>query len=136
MTGPTEPRDPLERLQCIARPLTPLRYVPLAAAFAFAALFLVSALDIEALRGEAPERYTIPALLGVLWSLAIFSFIVSFREVPPPVPQDAGLVARLRVRFARAYYWLLAGSLAFLTFAVAYLSYRLLSVWSSDFTTP
>ena len=122
------PGDLLHRLQRIARPLAPLRHLAWVCALVSAALFLMAVASVA----PFDDRHTIPALLGVLWSVALFSFIVSFQDVPEPPTPQARAFTRLRVRLKRAYYWGVAFVLAGLTLTVMWLSYRLLDLWFTE----
>ena len=75
------------------------------------------------------DRYLVPCIIGLLWSLSAFAFIINFCAVPPQADKDAALFLRLKRRLRRLWYGLLAFLFLAATVAVLIVSYRLLAVW-------
>ncbi len=78
------------------------------------------------------DRYLVPSIIGLLWSLSAFAFIINFCSVPPPAETNAPFFSRLKRRLHRFWYGLLAFLFLAATVAVLIVSYRLLSVWLHD----
>ena len=79
------------------------------------------------------DLYLIPSVVGMLWAIATYSFLVSFRAVPPRADSSWGLFRRLKRMTARAGYWLMAAVFLATTVGVVVVSYRMLAVWFRDF---
>ncbi len=79
------------------------------------------------------EQFLIPSLIGVLWAMSAFSFIVTFRSVPEKADSTQAFFTRLWRGVSRGWYWLVGVSFVVTTVAAAYVTNRLLTVWLSDF---
>ncbi len=113
----------IDAFKTLAERTQPLRYVAVAAV----AFFLILAAWV--VLGEGAERYLIPSVVGLLWSLSAYAFIATFRFVPRPAASGESRLARLRRRLRRAWFWLLALVCAGSTVAVILVSFRLASIW-------
>lgn len=82
---------------------------------------------------HADDRYLLPALVGLLWSLNACAFIVGFRTVPGPAEGSDGGVLRIRHGMRRARYRLLALAFVGTTVAVIVITFKLLSLWWREF---
>ena len=87
-------------------------------------VFAASLFEISIFAGDA---YLLPSLTGVFWLLSLYTFIVCFRSLPTP-PPDTGLLARLRARLQRLFYWSIALLLLGISVAVILLTVRFLHV--------
>jgi hypothetical protein len=79
------------------------------------------------------DLYLIPSVVGMLWAVATYTFLASFRAVPPRADSSWGLFRRLKRRVVRIGYWLMAALFIGTTAGVMAVSYRLLAVWFRDF---
>jgi hypothetical protein len=118
----------LRRLQLVASRLQPLRPASLVGVFAFLALGAWAVL----VGGEVGNRWVIPALVGLVWSLSLFALLTAFASLPPAPDPAQGFFRRLRLRLARLYYWALALVFILATLVSVYLSYKLTIVWVAD----
>ena len=82
---------------------------------------------------QQADKYLFPAIVGLLWSLAGYGFIETFRHVPANLGRQSGLALRLRRRLVRLWYWLVALVLVGTTAVVAFLTLRMLTIWLRDF---
>ncbi len=99
-------------------------------ALVLALLFLLAVLYIVlSSQSHAGDRYLIPCIIGLLWSLSAYAFIINFRSLPPPAEQGAAVLSRLKRRLQRIWYGLLALLFSTATIAVLIVSYRLLATW-------
>lgn len=119
----------LEKLQAAARTLSPLQRPSLIAVVALAAVFALSVFEVGAFAGDA---YLIPSLVGVLWLLSLYSFIVCFRSLPAGADAGAGWLTRLGRTLLRGVYWLVALVLLGVTASVLWLSLRFFKVYFSQ----
>ena len=111
----------LEKLHKAALALAPLERFSLFAVMVLCTVFAMSVFEISVFAGDA---YLIPSLVGVLWLLSLYSFIVCFRSLPAKGDAGAGLFARFRRRLLRGVYWGIALLLLGVTISVLLLSVR------------
>lgn len=116
----------LEKLQRIALALAPLQRLCL---LAIAAMCVIIGLSIFGVSVFAGDAYLVPAFVGLLWLLCLYTFIVCFRWLPARVAPDAARLVRLRAWFARVFYWLLAVTMLGITVAVVLASVRFARIW-------
>ncbi|MFU8814605.1 MAG: hypothetical protein ACNA7W_04610 [Pseudomonadales bacterium] len=116
----------LETLQKVSRPLR--RLLPLAVVLGLAGVvvFLWSAATGGS--GES-DSYLIPGLLAMLWGALLFVLITGFRNVPPPAGPEHAFGMRLRIRFARAGYQIMAWFIIAAGLASLFVTFRLLTLW-------
>ena len=79
------------------------------------------------------DRYLLPALIGLLWSLNACAFIVGFRTVPSPAERADGIAVRIHRRMRRARYRLLALAFVGTTVAVIIVTFKMASLWWREF---
>ncbi len=120
----------IDRFRVLAQRLSPATpgFVA-AAAVCFVAFWCV-------LLGTSPrvqDRYLVPLLLGLLWSLSAWSFVLNFKTVPDPAAAAVGVFERLQRRLQRVWCWLLALLFAATTGALLVLSFRVLAIWYRDY---
>jgi hypothetical protein len=80
-------------------------------------------------RTHAGDHYLVPSIIGLLWSLSAYAFIINFCAIQPPAEKDASFLFRLKRRLHRIWYGFLAFIFVNATLAVLFVSYRLLSIW-------
>jgi hypothetical protein len=79
------------------------------------------------------DLYLIPSVVGILWAIATYTFVVGFSAVPPRADSSWGLFRRLKRKIVRMGYWLMAVAFIGTSVGVVVVSYRLLAVWFRDF---
>jgi hypothetical protein len=79
------------------------------------------------------DFYLIPSSIGLLWSIATYSFLVNFRSVPEKAALSWKLFSRIKRNLIRAWYWLIAILFVGATLAVVAVSYRMIAVWLRDY---
>ena len=116
----------LEKLHKAALALAPLERFSLFAVMVLCTVFAMSVFEISVFAGDA---YLIPSLVGVLWLLSLYSFIVCFRSLPAKEDTGAGMLARYRRKVLRGVYWVIALLLLGVTVSVALVSLRFFNLW-------
>lgn len=117
----------IERLQRIARIIQKLRWILFPLAVASAAVVLASLVSNPWL---ADDRWLMPGVVALCWSLTLVSFGRLFESVPPAGSRGMSWFNRLRRSFHRGVLWLLGLLMIGLTGAVLLLSWQLLRVWA------
>ena len=114
----------------LALKLRPLRgaVIALSVAFVLAAAAVV-------LLGDSPahERLLMPAVVGLLWSLSAYVFIVAFQHVPTKPADRNGWFARTGRSLRRGWYWLLALVFLGTTSVAVFTTVRLVTIWLRDY---
>ncbi|MDH3713862.1 MAG: hypothetical protein OET44_08465 [Gammaproteobacteria bacterium] len=121
-------RNVLEKLQKAALLLAPLERFSLIAVLALCTVFAMSVFEISIFAGDT---YLIPSLVGVLWLLSLYSFIVCFRSLPENDDAQGRLLARIRFKLLRAVYWAIALLLFGVSAGVLLLSVRFFNILSA-----
>jgi hypothetical protein len=116
----------IERLQAIATFLSHFRLLLMGLGMGFLGIFVLSLFDSGLLPGD---DWLIPALVGLCWSLTLYSLSTLFSEVPPPADSGSAWRVRLSVTVRRGLLWLLALLMIVLSIALLILSYQLLRTW-------
>jgi fatty acid desaturase len=102
-------------------------------ATALACLMAIVALLIASDSRES-DRYLMPAALGLLWSVSVYTFIALFRSVPAKPSPDWAFLGRLRRKMTRAWYWLLALLFVCTTAGALFVTVQMLRVWLDEYT--
>ncbi len=97
-----------------------------------ASLVVVISIVISS-RSHAGDFYLIPSVVSMLWAIATYSFLVSFRSVPHRADSSWGLFRRLKRKIVRVGYWLMAALFVATTVGVMVISYRMLAMWLRDY---
>jgi hypothetical protein len=79
------------------------------------------------------DFYLIPSLVGVLWSITTYSFLVAFRTVPSKADQSWKFIRRLKRNVIRGGYWLLGVIVIGTTIGALFVSYRIIAIWARDY---
>ncbi len=116
----------LERLQKIARFLTPLKWISLFGFAIFVVTFVFSVVEAHL------DQYIIPSVVGCMWTMLLFAFITGFQVIPARASPDGSLTERMTARIARAAYWGLAVLTGSASLGALLLTFRLLIIWSSE----
>ena len=77
----------------------------------------------------ADDRWLMPAVVALCWSLTLLSFGRLFESVPPPANKGMPWRRRIARRLRRGMLWLLGLAMIGLSGAVLLLSWQLLRVW-------
>ena len=120
----------IDRLQAVAMRIHLLRFVAIGTG-----LFCLVAVTFIVFSPPSHEgdRYLIPGIVGLLWSISACNFVVIFHSVPDKVAKSEKLWKRIKRRAWRGWYWLMALIFFGTTLAVVSVSFRLLSVWMQDY---
>lgn len=113
----------LEKLQKVALIIRPLSVPALIGVPVFSVLFVMNIFEVQPVSN--PD-YLIPIVIGLLWSIFLYSFVGSFQEIPEPPQPNHKFFSRVKARFARVLYWLLALITVFTSVGVVVISVRLL----------
>ena len=119
----------IERLQRIARNIQRLRWILFLLAPASAVLVLASVIDNPWL---SDDRWMMPGVVALCWSLVLLSVGRLFESVPPPATREMSWFRRLKRSMERGLLWLLGAAMLGLTGAVLLLSWQLLRVWMTS----
>jgi len=89
----------------------------------------IIAVVLLGLGSGAINQILVPSLIGLIWALATYSFVVTFEKIPAPADQSFGFLAKIKRKLSRAWYWLVAVAFVGTTVFALILSGRLLSIW-------
>jgi uncharacterized membrane protein YkvI len=120
----------IDKLQKISQTIQFLRLPAIAAGLFCLATTVVIILGSNS---TAEDRFLIPSIVGVLWAMSTYTFIVTFRSVPEKASSNLSVFGKLRCHLHRGWYWVL--SMAFLgtTVAAIYVTNSMISIWLRDF---
>ncbi len=104
-----------------------MRWILIPLALASAALAFASVIDNPWL---ADDRWLMPGVVALCWSLTLLSFGRMFESVPPEATRQIPWHRRLVRKMQRGLLWLLGLAMIGLTGAVLLLSWQLLRVWT------
>jgi len=79
------------------------------------------------------DHYLIPALVGLVWALSVYAFIVTFRNIPARKSEGIGFFQKLKRSIVRGWYWVVGVVFIATTFSAIFITYRLISIWIKDF---
>ena len=84
---------------------------------------------------KSPEsdRFLIPSIVGLLWAISTYSFIVTFRSVPEKSNISLKFFSKLKRNINRGWYWFIGIVFLGTTVAVMFVTYRLVSIWLRDY---
>ncbi|MEJ2693326.1 MAG: hypothetical protein P8166_09785 [Candidatus Thiodiazotropha sp.] len=120
----------IDKLQSIAGRLQFLRLPAVALGLVSLAAMIFT---IVSSKSHEEDYYLIPSIVGLLWSMASYSFLVNFSSVPEKGDSSWKLFARLKRRAVRTGYWLLAALFILTTLSALFISYRMITIWLRDF---
>lgn len=120
----------IDSFQRFANRLWPLRIVAVGAGVLSLVLVVVIILFSTT---QEDDRYLIPGVLGILWSLSAYAFISTFQSVPEKAKKPDGFLRRLKRNIHRSWYWIIAFIFTGTTVATAFLTFRLVSIWLNDY---
>jgi hypothetical protein len=120
----------IDTLQRFAFRMQPVRFALLVLSGFF---FIVLLYIIVTSTTHSGDRFLLPAIIGLLWSLSGYAFILNFRSVPGWDYGTGGFFKRLKLRLLRLWYWVLASLFFGTTLALLLFSIRLIRVWMRDY---
>ena len=120
----------IDSFQRFANRLWPLRIVAVGAGVLSLVLVVVIILFSTT---QEDDRYLIPGVLGILWSLSTYAFISTFQSVPEKAKGSDGFLHRLKRNIHRSWYWIIAFIFTGTTVATVFLTFRLFSIWLNDY---
>ncbi len=75
------------------------------------------------------DYYLLPSAVILLWAIMLNIFLYGFPHAPEAVNQSHGFFRRIKIRIQRLFYFVLALICLVLTAAVAFYTYKFLSIW-------
>ncbi|MGI9222469.1 MAG: hypothetical protein ACR2QS_15690 [Woeseiaceae bacterium] len=78
------------------------------------------------------EEFLIPSVVGMLWAMSTYAFIVTFRSVPEKPDNSLGLFGKLGRNVHRGWYWVISVVFVVTTIAAIYFTNSVISVWLRD----
>ena len=74
------------------------------------------------------DRWLLPAFMGCMWFLVLYSLSQLFFYVPPPIDSSHNWRQRLSLRIRRSGLWILGAAFLLLSLSLIILTYQLLRV--------
>lgn len=81
---------------------------------------------------DQDTRLIIPSIVGFLWGIGTYAFIVTFRSAPNNPSRTLGLIGKIKHAITRVWYWLISLILIFGTVAIIIITIRMISIWLKD----
>lgn len=120
----------IDTLQKIAQTIKFLRLPSIAAGLLSLASIVVIIFTSESHEGD---RFLIPSIVGLLWSMSTYSFIVTFQSVPEKASKTIKFFNRLKRNIHRGWYWFIGIVFLGTTLTVILATYRVVSIWMRDY---
>ena len=116
----------IDKLQGIAQAIQILRLPSIAVGL----ISLTSMVAIMFLsKSHGSDRYLIPSIVGLLWAISTYSFIVTFRSVPKKAKKSLKFFTKLKRNINRGWYWFIGVVFLGTTMAVMFVTFRMVSIW-------
>jgi len=84
-------------------------------------------------KSHGEDVFLIPSVVGVLWAITTYSLVVGFSSVPQKAEQSWKFLRRVKRKFARAWYGLLAIVFLGTSIVAVSVTYRMISIWIRDY---
>jgi len=120
----------IDKLQGIAKAIQILRLPSIAVGLISLSLMVVILFISES---HESDRFLIPSIVGLLWAISTYSFIVTFRSVPEKANKPLKFFSKLKSYIIRGWYWFMGVVFLAATVAVIFLTYRMVSIWLVDY---
>ncbi|MGB3212854.1 MAG: hypothetical protein WBB19_19290 [Desulforhopalus sp.] len=120
----------IDKLQRIAETLQFLR-LPSITVGAFCLGTMITVVLISDVRES--DRFLIPSVIGLLWAMSTYAFIVTFRSVPEKPDRSYRFFRKLRRRINRGWYYFIGGIFLTTTVAAIIVTLRIFSIWLRDY---
>jgi len=117
-------------LSALARRLIWLRPIVLLLGIGFFSLFVYALVNGNS---TFQDFYLIPSLLGVIWVLLFNTLISIFPNIPPKPRAEEKFFSRIKLKFKRGFYGVMAVIFILLTALVIFFTVRMLGLWKLDF---
>lgn len=121
----------LDLLRKIAVWMSPLR--PVALVGGLVCLAALSGIVFVYPASSTGNKYVMLAIIGLVWCLSAYGYIGTFQSVPGRVEPSSGLLARVKRRLARGWFWFLAILFGLSTLAALFLTFRFGSLWLAKY---
>lgn len=115
----------IERLHSIAKILFPLRHVFMVGAVAASLYGGFRLLSPDPLADDSGFLF---ALVVFIWCGLLFSVIQIFRNTPPQIEVETGIIQRTLSKLRRGLYWLVAVLMILVTVLVVVASFQFLRI--------
>lgn len=116
----------IDTLQQIARTLQILRLPALVVGLVGLALIIAIIFFLDPNQGD---QWTIPCLVGLMWGMSTYAFIVTFRKVPDKPDPAMTPFKKLKQKVVRAWYGLIGWVFLVATLAILLISVRMALIW-------
>jgi hypothetical protein len=122
----------IDRLQRLARALHVLLIPSIAIG-----LFCLSVAVYIILTSTSHEgdHYLIPSLVGLVWAISTYAFILTFHTIPIKADKSLGFFQKLKRGIARGWYWMVGVVFIVTTLSAIVITYRMISIWLRDYAT-
>jgi hypothetical protein len=120
----------IDKLQGIAQAIQILRLQSIAVG-----LISLASMVVIMFISKSPEsdRFLIPSIVGLLWAISTYSFIVTFRSVPEKANKSLKFFSKLKRNINRGWYLFIGVVFFGTTIVVMFVTYRLVSIWLRDY---
>ena len=98
-----------------------------------AVIFLIIILGIIFLNTHQEEFFLIPCIVGFLWCLLAYAFLIGFQYMPNKANENNKFFARMKVKFYRFLYWLFGVGFIVISIVMIILSVKMIAVWGRDY---
>lgn len=79
------------------------------------------------------DQFVIPSVVGLLWAISAYFFIVYFRSVPGKTNNSLNFISKLKRNIIRGWYWFTGIFFLGTTAAVMIVTWRMVSIWLRDY---
>jgi len=79
------------------------------------------------------DFFAIPSVVGLVWSMTTYSFLVCFRTVPEKSDQSWSFIKRMKRRILRVGYWIMGVLFIVSTIGAIFVSFRMINIWVRDY---
>jgi len=121
----------IDKLQGIAKAIKILRLPSIAVGLISLASMVVI---IFISRSHESDRFLIPSIVGLLWGISTYSFIVTFRSVPEKANKSLKFFSKLKRNINRGWYWFIGVVFLGTTVVAIFVTYRMVSIWLRDYS--
>jgi hypothetical protein len=120
----------IDKLQRISRTIQILRLPAIAVGLICLATAILIILSNNSNDGD---RFLIPSVVGVLWAMSTYTFIVTFRSVPEKADNSMSIFGKFRRHVQRGWYWAISVIFIGTTVTAIYFTNSMLSIWLRDY---
>jgi hypothetical protein len=78
---------------------------------------------------DQDTRLIIPSIVGFLWGMGTYSFIVTFRSAPDNPSRPLSIFGKIKHAYTRAWYWFISLTLLFGTVSIIIITIRMILIW-------